>query len=274
MSPEFLKKIAELRQSNLRNQEFTKWQNNNPTAATGTGKWNAAPWTGQTAQAIVYDPINGKAYPNPAAAISAGVNNFSYQIPAGMNVDWSYWNQFAQPSPPPAPPVQPLTVTDQTVSNSNSGGSNSGGESSQPTPQPTPESSSYQFSDEAKRFAAAGMMGRAAKSVRDAGGTWTKAMHRQLRNDADGQQNYGGDFENQSTIDDLVQKYGFINPTSGEGGGISPGMSMGKAKRDYEKKFGAGSWNKDVHVAIKGSQQRAYNQNKTKIPKNSKGNVI
>jgi hypothetical protein len=34
MSPEFLKKIAELRQSNLRNQEFTKWQNNNPTAAT------------------------------------------------------------------------------------------------------------------------------------------------------------------------------------------------------------------------------------------------
>ena len=105
MSPEFLKKIAELRQANLRNQEFTKWKNNNPTAPTGTGKWNAAPWTGQTPQAIVYDPINGKAYPNPAAAISSGVSNFTYQIPAGMNVDWSYWNQFAQPSPPPAPPV-------------------------------------------------------------------------------------------------------------------------------------------------------------------------
>jgi hypothetical protein len=259
MSPEFLKQLQELRQARLRTQDFQKWNAANPTAPSGTGVWNAAPWTGQTAQAIVYDPATGKAYPNPAAALSAGVNNFSYQIPAGMNVDWSYWNQFAQPSPPPAPPAQPLSVTDQTVADPNSEVG-----SPQPAPQPTPESPSYQFSDEAKRFAAAGMMGRAKAAVEAAGGTWTKDMHRQLRDDAEGQQNYGGDFENQSTIDDLVQKYGFINPTSGQGGGISPGMSMGKAKRDYENKFGAGSWNKDVHVAIKASQQRAYNQSRTK----------
>jgi len=50
-------------------------------------------------QVIVYDPSNGKAYPNPSAARAAGVTNFIYNAPSGINIDWSYWDQFAQPEP-------------------------------------------------------------------------------------------------------------------------------------------------------------------------------
>lgn len=257
MSPEFLKRLQELRQSRLRTQEFQKWMANNPNAPTGTGVWNAAPWTGQTAQAIVYDPLTGKAYPNPAAALSAGVKNFSYQIPAGMNVDWSYWNQFRQPPPPPRPaPMQTVPVQNQTVPFSPTGQA----QSSAPAPEPAP----FQMTDEAKRFAAAGMFGRAKASVESAGGEWTNAMHRQLKKDAEGKKNYGGDFANQSDIDDMVKKYGVMDATSGKGGKVTQKVQMGKAKRDWEKKHGKGSWNKDVHVAIAASAQRGYKQSQTK----------
>ena len=50
-------------------------------------------------QVIVYDPSNGKAYPNPSAARAAGVTNFIYNAPSGINIDWSYWDQLAQPEP-------------------------------------------------------------------------------------------------------------------------------------------------------------------------------
>ena len=36
---------------------------------------------------IVYDPITGKAYPNPKEAKSAGVNNYIFQAPSGVAVD-------------------------------------------------------------------------------------------------------------------------------------------------------------------------------------------
>lgn len=258
MTPEFLKRLQELRQARLRTQEFQKWMARNPDAPTGTGVWNAAPWTGQTAQAIVYDPITGKAYPNPAAALSAGVKNFSYQIPAGMNVDWSYWDQFRQPPPPPRPaPMQTVTVKDQTVPFSHD---STGAAQSAPAPAPAPES--FQMPDEAKRFAAAGMMGRASAAVKAAGGTWTKDMHRQLKKDAEGKKNYGGDFANQSDIDDMVKKYGVMDAS--RGGKIIQKVQMGKVKRDWEKKHGKGSWNKDVHVAIAASAQRDYRQNRAK----------
>jgi hypothetical protein len=83
-------------------------------------------------EVIVYDPSTGKAYPNPSAARAAGVNNFMYNAPSGINVDWSYWDQFAQPEPAPVEvaeievesqelPFEPTTYT--------------------PTPAPTPEPS-------------------------------------------------------------------------------------------------------------------------------------
>ena len=274
ISPEFLKKLKELRQSRLRTQDFQKWKAANPTAATGTGVWNAAPWTGQTAQAIVYDTTNGKAFPNPQAALSAGVSNFSYQVPAGMTVDWSYWDQFRQPPPPPRPVAQPVTVTNQTLPFTPDPVT---GQAQSPAPQPAtsaPEPEPFQMTDEAKRFAAAGMMGRASSAVKAAGGTWTKDMHRQLKKDAEGKKDYGGDFANQSDIDDMVNKYGVMSATSGKGGKITKKVQMGKAKRDWEKKHGKGSWSKDVHVAIAASAQRDHRQNKTKKTKGAKGGTF
>ena len=235
-----------MRQARLRTQDFQKWKDRNPTAATGAGVWTAAPWTGQTAQTIVYDPTNGKAYPNPAAALSAGVTNFSYQIPSGMNIDWSYWDQFRQPvAPRPAPrsaPAQTVTVADQTIPFR--------------TPQNTDTTKPFEIPELAKRFADAGMFGRAKKAIEDAGGTWTKEMSRKLRAAAKNTKYYGGVFENQSTIDALVDKYTLANASSGAGGKISYKVMMGKAKRDYEKKHGVGSWTKAVHVAVAASLQR------------------
>jgi len=209
----------------------------------------------------VYDPITGKAYPNPAAALSAGVKNFSYQIPAGMNVDWSYWDQFRQPPPPPRPaPMQTVPVRNQTIPFTHAPAT---GQAQSPAPQPeTSAPEPFQMTDEAKRFAAAGMMGRASSAVKAAGGVWTKDMHRQLRKDAEGKKDYGGDFANQSDIDDMVNKYGVMDASPG--GGVRKKVQMGKAKRDWEKKHGKGSWNKDVHVAIAASAQRDHRQSQTK----------
>lgn len=258
MSPDFLKRLAELRQARLRTQDFQKWMSNNPKAATKTGVWNAAPWTGQTAQAIVYDPLTGKAFPNPAAALSAGVKNFSYQIPSGMNVDWSYWDQFAQP----AVPAPAMANTSTMAVNNQTQPFNASASSPPPTSSPTSAPEPFQMGDEAKRFAAAGMFGRAKKSVEAAGGNWSGDMHRQLKADAEGKKNYGGDFKNQGTIDSVVDKYGYTN--AAQNGKITKKVQMGKAKRDYEAKHGQGSFTKDVHVAIAAAAQRAYNQNKAK----------
>ena len=256
MSPDFLRRLQEMRQARLRTQDFQKWKDRNPTAATGAGVWTAAPWTGQTAQTIVYDPTNGKAYPNPAAALSAGVTNFTYQIPPGMNIDWSYWDQFRQPVAPrpAAAPAQTVTVADQTIPFRPPAKTEETEETEE-----TDTTKPFEIPELAKRFADAGMFGRAKKAVEDAGGTWTKEMSRKLRAAAKATKYYGGVFENQSTIDALVDKYTLANASSGPGGKISYKVMMGKAKRDYEKKHGVGSWTKAVHVAVAASLQRKLN---------------
>jgi len=272
MSPEFLKQIQKLRKEREANSQFQTWMKSNSGSPLGT--WGGSPWGGQTRQVIVYDPTNGRAYPNPAAALSAGVQNFSYQIPAGMKVDWSYWDQFSQPSDPPLPPYQTVPIADQTVPHPSFPSTMPGatpGATEPPAPSPKKK---FQMPDAAKRFAAAGMMGRASAAVKAVGGTWTKDMHRQLKKDADGKKNYGGDFSNQSTIDALVKKYGYMDATSGKGGKITKKVQMGKAKRDYEKKFGKGTWSKQVHVDIAASAQRAYRQNREKIPPGVEHHVI
>ena len=81
---------------------------------------------------IVYDPITGKAYPNPKEAKSAGVNNYIFQAPSGITVDWSYWDKFKTPATElaaPPPPATAITVEDQTVPFS---------VPTPPTPTPTP----------------------------------------------------------------------------------------------------------------------------------------
>ena len=250
ISPAFLKKLKELRQSRLRTQDFQKWKAANPVAATGTGVWNAAPWTGQTAQAIVYDTTNGKAFPNPQAALSAGVSNFSYQVPSGMTVDWSYWNQFTQPAPP-APVAQPITVEDQTQPFNYDSET---GQAQSPASQPAtsapetsaPEPEPFQMPDQAKRFADAGMFGRASAAVKAAGGTWSKDMHRQLKKDADATKQYGGQFEYDWTgvsKDELKNVKDFAK--SGK---------FGKAKAAVEK--AGGTWTKEMSVQLRAKNKR------------------
>ena len=68
----------------------------------------------QDVQRIVYDVLTGKAYPNPNEARKSGVVNFSYQVPSGMNVDWSWWDKFKTPERTVAAEV-PLTDIDVTA---------------------------------------------------------------------------------------------------------------------------------------------------------------
>ena len=91
-----------------------------------------------TVDAIVYNPVNGKAYPNPSVAALEGVTNFSYQIPSGMNIDWSYWDRFAQPEPTPPPPAS-LSVADQTLPFEAPEPSPTPATAPRPQPQPQPQ---------------------------------------------------------------------------------------------------------------------------------------
>ena len=74
--------------------------------------WNYA--QPQDVHVIVYDPSNGKAYPSPAYARASGVTRFVYNLPPGMTVDWSFWQQFAQPAEA-QPEAYPMPIADQTV---------------------------------------------------------------------------------------------------------------------------------------------------------------
>ena len=99
MNLQFLQALENLRKGRQRDFDWTKWKGITPSTS-GDPSWSSNPWSGTTPQVIVYDPKTGKAYPNPQAAQSAGVINFSYNIPAGMRIDWSYWDQFSkQPGP-------------------------------------------------------------------------------------------------------------------------------------------------------------------------------
>ena len=261
MSPEFMRKLQELRQQRLRTQDFQKWKAANPTSPTGEGRWNAAPWTGQTAQTLVYDTTNGKAFPNPQAALSAGVNNFSYQIPSGMTVDWSYWDQFRQPPPPAPKPVRPITVTDQTVlpgsnpvprdnatdnATDNAADDNSTTTEEQPPVNPFAGIKAGRLA-EAQRYADAGMMGRAREQILLGGGTWGRdnkktdaaglIFSKALRTGAKTATNYGGDFKDQAKLDAVAGK-------------VTADGKMGKARKAYEAANGKGTWNKTVHKRL------------------------
>jgi hypothetical protein len=124
-SADFLKKFAQLQQQQV-NQAATAPTDSTVTAGESSDPVepgvkmvgsrpsayaNAQPSPVQT---TVYDPMTGKAYPNPGVATSEGVTNFSHQIPSGMTVDWSYWDRFAQPEPTPVTATETV-VADQTL---------------------------------------------------------------------------------------------------------------------------------------------------------------
>lgn len=124
-SADFLRRYAEIRQQ-AANQAATAVEATIDTGSptdpveegqrmVGTGPSSYAQAQANTAQVIVYDPVTGKAYPNPNVAVSEGVSNYVTQVPSGMNIDWSYWDRFAQPEPAPAPAVETTPVNDQTL---------------------------------------------------------------------------------------------------------------------------------------------------------------
>ena len=117
-----LKSVAQAEaQSAIAAQEAVITASSDPTAASGvettsTGSRPPA-WAVQSpgdVMTIVYDPITGKAYPNPSEARGAGVMNFSYNVPSGMNIDWSWWDKFKQPATTTPAPV-PITVAPQEI---------------------------------------------------------------------------------------------------------------------------------------------------------------
>ena len=110
MNPQFIKALQNLRQARQRMFNWDQWKGIKPT----NEGWASTPWQGNSPQVIVYDPKTGKAFPSPQVAISAGVSNFSYNLPPGMRVDWSYWDQFKQPKDKKVE-IKPLRISDQTV---------------------------------------------------------------------------------------------------------------------------------------------------------------
>jgi len=146
----FLNKLKKIAQSDaqtaLAAEEVAIAASSDPTAAAGAGKRSTGSrrpmWAGISpgdVNTIVYDPITGKAYPNPSEARGAGVTNFSYNIPSGMNIDWSWWDKFRQPATTTPAPV-PITVAPQEIAYTDpttnppadTGGDDDGGGQTQP----------------------------------------------------------------------------------------------------------------------------------------------
>ena len=97
----------------------------------------------------------------------------------------------------------------------------------------------------AKRYADAGMMGRASGAFKDAGGTWDRTTSDRLRTEAASTPRYGGDFD--------FSRYGIQQR---DFGAISDMAKRGKFGqiRDMVKK-GGGAWDKDLHVKLAAEYQ-------------------
>jgi len=142
-SADFLRRFAEIRRQSA-NQAATNVEASVDTGAptdpseegqrmVGTRPSAYANTQAGTAQTTVYDPLTGKAYPNPDVATAEGVNNYVFQIPSGMNVDWSYWDKFKQPDPEPVSVDDTVEVADQTLP------FNPPAPEPEPEPQPRPQ---------------------------------------------------------------------------------------------------------------------------------------
>jgi len=260
MNQQFLQALAELRKTRQRTFDWDKWKGVEP----GASGWNAMPWQGNTPQVIVYDPKTGKAYPNPQAATSAGVINFAYNLPSGMTVDWSYWDQFTQPMAP-STTASPM-IADQTLPFNPAPYSPNqypaatppvNSSLAQDEPEEEPEEEPVAPVDpfagvsagrlaEAKRYADAGMFGRAKQQIELGGGTWDESadLSQTLRSEASTTDNYGGDFKDQEGINAVVSK-------------ITSDGKVGKAKKAYVA--AGGTWSKAVHKRLKATYNRQNN---------------
>lgn len=97
----------------------------------------------------------------------------------------------------------------------------------------------------AKRYADAGMMGRASSAFKDAGGIWDRTTSQRLRTEAASTPRYGGDFD--------FSKYGIQQKDFGT---ISDWAKQGKFGRIKNMVTQAGgTWDKDLHVKLAAEYQ-------------------
>lgn len=267
LSPAFFNRLKQLRQQRQRSSEYQRYLSTLPEGTEGS---DGGTWKGKVAQTIVYGP-EGKAYPNPAAAMAAGASNFSYNLPSGVQVDWSYWNKFTQP-PTTTPVPVPITVAPQNTikpgKNTNApdadqntnppteppsgGGDNTttppagNGNTTTPTVNPFAGVSAGRLA-EAKRFADAGMMGRAKQQIELGGGTWdeSKTLSKALRKGAKETDRYGGDFKFKGADDASVTSA--LSKIGSE-------FKMGKARKAIEA--AGGTWSKQLHKRLKAEAKR------------------
>ena len=119
ISVDFLNRIAKMREES-RNRRLAATASGLTTSSPiikktiGTRPGAYARSTPTDINVVVYDPNTGKAYPNPAAARTAGVMRFTFNMPPGMKIDWSYWDRFKQPEPEPVK-TDDITPSDVTL---------------------------------------------------------------------------------------------------------------------------------------------------------------
>ena len=106
----------------------------------------------------------------------------------------------------------------------------------------------------AKRYADAGMLGRAATAFKQAGGVWDRTTSDRLRTEAASTSRYGGDFD--------WSKYG-INQR--DFGAISDYAKQGKFGK-IKKMVGKNNWNKDLHVKLAAEYQGKDNTPRDEVP--------
>jgi hypothetical protein len=97
----------------------------------------------------------------------------------------------------------------------------------------------------AKRYADAGMLGRAATAYKDAGGVWDRTTGDRLRTEAGETSRYGGDFD--------FSKYGIKQRDFGAISDMAKRGQFGKIKNMV--KGAGGAWDKDLHVKLAAEYQ-------------------
>jgi hypothetical protein len=115
-SQDFLKKYAQIAAQNQQQAAATTGVAGEIDVKTKKEKGGRVGWNYSLptdVDVVVYDPYSGKAFPSPSVARDQGVTRFVYNLPPGMKIDWSYWEQFSQPKAPVAGAGMP--IADQTL---------------------------------------------------------------------------------------------------------------------------------------------------------------
>jgi len=235
-----------------------------------------------TAQVITFAYIQGKWYsfPNPAAAraavekYSGNMQSLRSEKPTGVNIDTSLgWNLEGGVLPetilPAAgvtgdalftPPLNPIIRSGETetVPPGTSTPIGGGGDEAEIIGERTiiDYDNSWDNLDQdllnlAKRYADAGMMGRARQAFNQSGGTWDTDTHKRMIQERDQEgPHYGGQFEFDWANRGITDAADLEKIKSWAKGGL-----FGRIKQFMEAKK-PGSYDKDVHVKLQAFTHR------------------